>query len=142
VYISENMVGHSWRVRPDPYFKTRHGGQELLEAAAAARAGGEAPEERELRQRPERPRPAAPAASARSGQPTKVRDTMETARRLYGVRLSAQKGRLVAARFASPGREALSLLAFSPKKGAQSSRVLESADSQRRAQRRLPISTS
>jgi len=40
----------------------------------------------------------------------------------------------------SPGQKALSLLAFSPKKGAQIiKKVLESGDRQRRAQRRCDI---
>src|SRR5437870_11294588 len=54
---------------------------------------------------------------------------METRARLYGVRLSAQKGRLVADQVRGlPVEKALNLLAFSPKKGAHIiKKVLESA---------------
>jgi len=54
---------------------------------------------------------------------------METRATLYGVRLSAQKGRLVADQIRGLSVEkALNLLAFSPKKGAQIiKKVLESA---------------
>ena len=54
---------------------------------------------------------------------------METRATLYGVRLSAQKGRLVADQIRGlPVDKALNLLAFSPKKGAQIiKKVLESA---------------
>jgi large subunit ribosomal protein L22 len=54
---------------------------------------------------------------------------METKAILRGVRLSAQKGRLVADQVrGKPVDQALSLLTFSPKKGAQIIRkVLESA---------------
>jgi large subunit ribosomal protein L22 len=54
---------------------------------------------------------------------------METRATLYGVRLSAQKGRLVADQIRGlPVEKALNLLAFSPKKGAQIiKKVLESA---------------
>ncbi len=54
---------------------------------------------------------------------------MQVEAKLYGVRLSAQKGRLVAdlVRGASVGR-ALNILAFTPKKGARIiKKVLESA---------------
>jgi len=48
---------------------------------------------------------------------------METRATLYGVRLSAQKGRLVADQVRGlPVEKALNLLAFSPKKGRTSSR--------------------
>jgi large subunit ribosomal protein L22 len=55
--------------------------------------------------------------------------TMETTATLKGVRLSAQKGRLVADQIRGlPVDRALSVLAFSPKKGAKIiKRVLESA---------------
>jgi large subunit ribosomal protein L22 len=55
--------------------------------------------------------------------------TMETNATLRGVRLSAQKGRLVADQIRGlPVDRALSLLAFSPKKGAKIiKKVLESA---------------
>ena len=54
---------------------------------------------------------------------------METQAKLYGVRLSAQKGRLVADLVrGKPVDKALSLLAFCPKKGAAIiKKVLESA---------------
>jgi large subunit ribosomal protein L22 len=54
---------------------------------------------------------------------------METQAKLYGVRLSAQKGRLVADQIRGLAVEsALSLLTFSPKKGARIiKKVLESA---------------
>ena len=54
---------------------------------------------------------------------------METQAKLYGVRLSAQKGRLVADQVRGLSVEkALNLLAFSPKKGARIiKKVLESA---------------
>jgi large subunit ribosomal protein L22 len=54
---------------------------------------------------------------------------METQAKLYGVRLSAQKGRLVADQIRGLQVErALNVLAFSPKKGAQIiKKVLESA---------------
>ena len=54
---------------------------------------------------------------------------METRATLYGVRLSAQKGRLVADQIRGlPVEKALNLLMFSPKKGAQIiKKVLESA---------------
>src|SRR5712675_3285366 len=54
---------------------------------------------------------------------------MDTRATLYGVRLSAQKGRLVADQVRGlPVEKALNLLAFSPKKGAVIIRkVLESA---------------
>ena len=54
---------------------------------------------------------------------------METRATLYGVRLSAQKGRLVADQIRGlPVEKALNLLAFSPKKGAHIiKKVLESA---------------
>jgi large subunit ribosomal protein L22 len=55
--------------------------------------------------------------------------TMETTATLKGVRLSAQKGRLVADQIRGlPVDRALSVLAFSPKKGARIiKKVLESA---------------
>jgi large subunit ribosomal protein L22 len=55
--------------------------------------------------------------------------TMETTATLKGVRLSAQKGRLVADQIRGlPVDRALSVLAFSPKKGAKIiKKVLESA---------------
>jgi large subunit ribosomal protein L22 len=54
---------------------------------------------------------------------------MQTQAKLYGVRLSAQKGRLVADLIRGRSVEqALNILAFSPKKGAQLiKKVLESA---------------
>ncbi len=54
---------------------------------------------------------------------------METTAKLWGVRLSAQKGRLVADQVRGmPVGKALDLLQFSPKKGARIIRkVLESA---------------
>src|SRR6478609_8019365 len=54
---------------------------------------------------------------------------MDTQAKLYGVRLSAQKGRLVADQIRGMNVEsALNLLSFSPKKGAQIiKKVLESA---------------
>ena len=54
---------------------------------------------------------------------------MEVQAKLYGVRLSAQKGRLVADQIRGlPVDRALSVLSFSPKKGARIiKRVLESA---------------
>src|SRR5262245_66224099 len=54
---------------------------------------------------------------------------METRAKLYGVRLSAQKGRLVADLIRGlPVERALSVLAFTPKKGARLiKKVLESA---------------
>src|SRR5499426_4311649 len=54
---------------------------------------------------------------------------METRAILYGVRLSAQKGRLVADQIRGlPVERALNLLMFSPKKGAHIiKKVLESA---------------
>ena len=54
---------------------------------------------------------------------------MNVAAKLYGVRLSAQKGRLVADQIRGlPVDRALSLLTFSPKKGARIiKKVLESA---------------
>ena len=54
---------------------------------------------------------------------------METRATLYGVRLSAQKGRLVADQIRGLSVEkALNVLAFSPKKGAKIiKKVLESA---------------
>ncbi|MBM3344930.1 MAG: 50S ribosomal protein L22 [Betaproteobacteria bacterium] len=54
---------------------------------------------------------------------------METQARLYGVRLSAQKGRLVADQIRGMAVEsALNLLTYSPKKGARIiKKVLESA---------------
>ena len=54
---------------------------------------------------------------------------METQATLYGVRLSAQKGRLVADQIRGlPVEKALNLLSFSPKKGARIiKKVLESA---------------
>ena len=54
---------------------------------------------------------------------------METRATLYGVRLSAQKGRLVADQVRGlPVEKALDLLAFSPKKAAHIiKKVLESA---------------
>jgi large subunit ribosomal protein L22 len=55
--------------------------------------------------------------------------TMQTTATLKGVRLSAQKGRLVADQIRGlPVDRALSVLAFSPKKGAKIiKKVLESA---------------
>jgi large subunit ribosomal protein L22 len=55
--------------------------------------------------------------------------TMQTTATLKGVRLSAQKGRLVADQIRGlPVERALSVLAFSPKKGARIiKKVLESA---------------
>jgi large subunit ribosomal protein L22 len=54
---------------------------------------------------------------------------METQAKLYGVRLSAQKGRLVADLIRGlPVDQALNVLSFSPKRGAQViKKVLESA---------------
>ncbi len=54
---------------------------------------------------------------------------METQAKLYSVRLSAQKGRLVADQIRGlPVERALNILAFSPKKGARIiKKVLESA---------------
>jgi large subunit ribosomal protein L22 len=54
---------------------------------------------------------------------------METQAKLYGVRLSAQKGRLVADLIrGKPVEQALNILAFTPKKGARLiKKVLESA---------------
>jgi large subunit ribosomal protein L22 len=54
---------------------------------------------------------------------------METQAKLYSVRLSAQKGRLVADQIRGlPVDKALNVLAFSPKKGARIiKKVLESA---------------
>jgi large subunit ribosomal protein L22 len=54
---------------------------------------------------------------------------METRAKLYGVRLSAQKGRLVADMIRGlPVERALNVLAFTPKKGARIiKKVLESA---------------
>src|SRR5499427_939002 len=54
---------------------------------------------------------------------------METRAKLYGVRLSAQKGRLIADLVRGlPVERALNVLAFSPKKGARIiKKVLESA---------------
>jgi len=54
---------------------------------------------------------------------------METNAKLWGVRLSAQKGRLVADQVRGlPVERALNVLSFSPKKGAQIiKKVLESA---------------
>src|SRR5262247_4212660 len=54
---------------------------------------------------------------------------METHAKLYGVRLSAQKGRLVADLIRGlPVERALNVLAFTPKKGAKIiKKVLESA---------------
>jgi large subunit ribosomal protein L22 len=54
---------------------------------------------------------------------------METQAKLYGVRLSAQKGRLVADLIRGlPVEKALNVLAFMPKKGARLiKKVLESA---------------
>ncbi len=54
---------------------------------------------------------------------------METKARLYGTRLSAQKGRLVADQIRGlPVDKALNILSFSPKKGARLiKKVLESA---------------
>src|SRR5262247_4018141 len=54
---------------------------------------------------------------------------METHAKLYGVRLSAQKGRLVADLIRGlPVERALNVLAFTPKKGARLiKKVLESA---------------
>ena len=54
---------------------------------------------------------------------------METQAKLFGVRLSAQKGRLVADQIRGlPVDQALNLLAFSPKTGARIlKKVLESA---------------
>jgi large subunit ribosomal protein L22 len=54
---------------------------------------------------------------------------METQAKLYGVRLSAQKGRLVADMVRGlPVDQALNVLTFSPKRGAQIiKKVLESA---------------
>lgn len=54
---------------------------------------------------------------------------METQAKLWGVRLSAQKGRLVADMIRGlPVEKALNVLAFSPKKGARIiKKVLESA---------------
>ena len=54
---------------------------------------------------------------------------MDTNAKLYGVRLSAQKGRLVADQIRGlPVDKALNILAFSPKKGARLiKKVLESA---------------
>jgi large subunit ribosomal protein L22 len=54
---------------------------------------------------------------------------METQAKLYGVRLSAQKGRLVADMIRGlPVEKALNVLAFTPKKGARIiKKVLESA---------------
>src|SRR5262245_15900738 len=54
---------------------------------------------------------------------------METHAKLYGVRLSAQKGRLVADLIRGlPVEKALNVLAFTPKKGARIiKKVLESA---------------
>jgi len=54
---------------------------------------------------------------------------METQAKLYGVRLSARKGRLVADQIRGlPVERALNILAFSPKKGARIiKKVLESA---------------
>jgi large subunit ribosomal protein L22 len=54
---------------------------------------------------------------------------METRAKLYGVRLSAQKGRLVADMIRGlPVEKALNVLAFTPKKGARIiKKVLESA---------------
>ena len=54
---------------------------------------------------------------------------MQTQAKLYGVRLSAQKGRLVADQVRGlPVDKALDVLAFSPKKGARLiKKVLESA---------------
>jgi len=54
---------------------------------------------------------------------------METQAKLWGVRLSAQKGRLVADQIRGlPVEKALNILSFSPKKGAALiKKVLESA---------------
>ncbi len=73
----------------------------------------------------------------RRGARSKEAD-METNAKLAGVRLSAQKGRLVADQIRGlPVEKALNILAFSPKKGAQIiKKVLEIGDRQRRAQRR------
>ena len=62
-------------------------------------------------------------------RPSASEDMMETTATLRGVRLSAQKGRLVADQIRGlPVDRALNILAFSPKKGARIlKKVLESA---------------
>ena len=66
---------------------------------------------------------------AASPRPSGSEDMMETTATLRGVRLSAQKGRLVADQIRGlPVDRALNILAFSPKKGARIlKKVLESA---------------
>jgi len=62
---------------------------------------------------------------------------METRATLYGVRLSAQKGRLVADQIRGlPVEKALNLLAFSRRRERTSSRRCWIGDRQCRAQRR------
>ena len=68
---------------------------------------------------------------------------METRASLRGVRLSAQKGRLVADLVrGKPVGQALNILAFSPKKGLVSSRRFSSRRLPTRNTMTVPISTN
>jgi ribosomal protein L22 len=68
---------------------------------------------------------------------------METRASLRGVRLSAQKGRLVADLVrGKPVGQALNILAFSPKKGLVSSRKCSSRQSPTPSTTTAPISTN
>src|SRR5260221_4569141 len=133
VYISENMVGHKLGEFALTRIFKSHGmaDKKLLEAAAAARAGGGGPGAPGAQTAPGAPAPGAapaPSGSAAGGEKKEGED-METRATLYGVRLSAQKGRLVADQIRGLSVEkALNLLAFNPKKGAHIiKKVLESA---------------
>ena len=114
VYVTENMVGHKLGEFAHTRIFKGH-------SAAASAPRSAAPRARR------RHAPGTPLRRRRSGE--EVRSDMETKAKLRGVRLSAQKGRLVADQIrGKPVEHALNILQFSPKKGAVIIRkVLESA---------------
>ena len=121
VYVTENMVGHKLGEFSHTRIFKGHSKAGSAQAAAAAAAAAD------------RKSTPTPARRRRQGRRQRRRrrkaDGMNTTAKLRGVRLSAQKGRLVADLIRGKKVEqALNILQFSPKKSAVIIRkVLESA---------------